>query len=203
MKCQIKNIDDIRSRVLTRIAAERKKTIAALSLLVVTVFMWVKVLGQKNPQSANASTAISTMQDPQSVNDSVSKIQFIELPVIEKKHHKLNRDFFNGEDWDIYAGSGQSSQVVGKGHGMSDSDSEKLLRLISEKLQLEVIEIDQNRRAAFINNKLLVIGDKLSITDGVKIYECEIVGIEKDVVTVGCGQLEVDLKLKRFFENDG
>jgi hypothetical protein len=48
---------------------------------------------------------------------------------------------------------------------------------------------------AFINNKVLSVGDKLLVTDGVSAYECEVVGIEEDTVFVKFGEAEIQLRL--------
>jgi len=73
-------------------------------------------------------------------------------------------------------------------------------RKIAEKLKLGAIVMGKNPRA-FVNDKLLAVGDKMLIQDGVNIYECEIVEIEEKTVLLRCGQAEIRLKLRETNSN--
>ena len=61
-------------------------------------------------------------------------------------------------------------------------------------LKLEVIETGRVPRA-FINGKLLTIGDRLAVSDGIKRYEYEVLRIDKTTVWLRCGKAEVQLKI--------
>jgi len=90
-------------------------------------------------------------------------------------------------------GSNKDVKVV-EGYG-----SGEIGRRIAEKLRLEAIGMGGNPRA-FINDKLLSVGDKLLVrNDGVQ-YECEVVGIDEETVFIRCSDIEITLKLTQMIE---
>ena len=169
-------------RVLNQLAAEKKKTAIALCLITVMVFMWCKVISGKGPTSAQA--AVTRTRKPEQQKSKL-KVTFVELPIVEGRNDVLTRDFFkvNGENF----GNAEEVNVISKGN---KSDVKRII----EKLKLEAISVGGNPEA-FINNKLLSIGDVLPIRDGNNTYECEIVSIEENVVLVKCLEAEIELKL--------
>ncbi|MFC1739176.1 hypothetical protein ACFL1G_09020, partial [Planctomycetota bacterium] len=56
------------------------------------------------------------------------------------------------------------------------------------------IELTERPRV-FINDKLLVKGGKLHVMDGNKKYECEVIEIERNAVSLRCGEAMIRLKL--------
>jgi hypothetical protein len=44
------------------------------------------------------------------------------------------------------------------------------------------------------------MGEKLSLKDGEKIYECEVILIQRDVVVIQCGQSQIRLRLTEAIE---
>ena len=55
MQQNLKNNGQRANRLAGRFAAEKKKMVIALCLIALMVFMWVRVLGKKGPQGAEAS----------------------------------------------------------------------------------------------------------------------------------------------------
>ena len=53
---------------------------------------------------------------------------------------------------------------------------------------------------AFINDKLLLVGDKLSVQEGDNVYEFEVVEIRENMVLVKCKDAEITLKLAKVIE---
>ena len=96
-----------------------------------------------------------------------------------------SRDFFkvNGESF----GNTEEVNVISKG-------TEGYVSRIVEKLKLEAISAGGNPQA-FINNKLLYVGETLLVRDGSDAYECEIISIEENMVLVKCLEAEIELKL--------
>ena len=82
---------------------------------------------------------------------------------------------------------------------VSKDGNEEIIRKVAEKLKLEAIGLDGNPQA-FINNKLLSVGDKLLVRDGGNTYECEVMAIEENVVLIKCGDAEITLKVTKFIE---
>ena len=170
------------NRLLNQLAAEKKKTVVALCLIAVMVFMWCKVIRGKGPASAEAAVTNTRRHEQQK---SKSKLTFVELPSVEGRNDVLTRDFFkvNGESF----GNTEEVNVISKGN-------EGYVNRIVEKLKLEAISVGRNLEA-FINNKLLSIGDTLLVRDGSNMYECEVVSIEKNMVLMKCLEAEIELKL--------
>ena len=158
------------NRFLNQLAAEKKKTVTALCLIAVMVFMWCKVISGKGPASAEAAVTQVRRHEQQK---SKSKVTFVELPVVEGRNDVLTRDFFkvNGESF----GNTEEVNVISKG-------TEGYVNRIVEKLKLEAISVGRNPEA-FINR------------DGSNTYECEIVSIEENMVLMKCLEAEIELKL--------
>ena len=87
MKQNITNNGNAANRLISKLAAEKKKTIIALGLIAVMVFMWVRVLGKKTAASAQASPRLPEAAANQP--NSQSKMSFIELPKIQGRNDIL------------------------------------------------------------------------------------------------------------------
>ena len=194
---RVKRAGNAADRVLSRLAAEKKKTICASCLIAVMVFMWARVLTGRAPQSAEAALMARKAADVQSNSGPLLKISFIELPKVKGRNDVLTRDFFASCRWQDFTGGGARGVNVVSGNG-----SEEVARQVAEKLKLEAIGLGENAQA-FINDKLLSVGDKLLILDGGDTYECEVTGIEETKVFIRCGRIEITLKLAQEIENSG
>ena len=171
------------NRVFSRLAAEKKKSIVALCLIALMGFMWVRVLLRKTPKSAEAAVG----QEEVKSSTSELKISFIELPEVAGRNDALTRDFFAANDWQSFMSGGEVNVV-------SRDGDEEIIKRVAEKLKLEAITLGKNPQA-FINDKLLAVGDKLLVAEGADTYECEVVGIEEKTVFIRCGEMEITLKL--------
>jgi len=192
MKQNLKNNANGANRLFSQLAAEKKKTVMVLCLIAVMVFMWVKLLGKKTPETAAAALRRDEAMGEQS--NSQLKISFIELSKVPGRNDVLTRDFFASGGWGDFTKEGTKEVNV-----VSRDGSEEVIRRVAEKLKLEAIVLGENPQA-FINDKLLSVGDKLLVRDGVKTYECEVVGIEENAVFIRCGEAEIKLKLMHAIE---
>ncbi len=183
MKQNVRSDGKGANRVFSRLAAEKKKSIVALCLIALMGFMWVRVLVRKTPKSAKAAVG----QEEVKSNTSELKISFIELPKVAGRNDALTRDFFAANDWQSFMSGGEVN-VVSRG------GDEEMVKLIAEKLNLEAIVLGKNPQA-IINDKLVSVGDKLLVVDGVDTYEFEVVGIEEKTVFIRCGEMEITLEL--------
>jgi len=200
MRVKLKNSGAAASRLFSRLAAEKKKTVIAVCLIALMVFMWARVLAKKTPQSAEAAA----MAQDAGQSNSELKISFIELPKIKGRHDVLATDFFAANDWRNFTRDAEGKNLTGvrEVSVVSGDDSEEVVRRVAQKLKLEAIGLGKNPRA-FINNKLLSVGDKLLISEGADMYECEVVEIEEHAVFIRCGEAEITLKLTQTIENSG
>jgi len=193
MRQNLKNNAQLAGRLAGRFAAEKKKMVIALGLITLMAFMWIRVLGKKGPQSAEASFMGQMAGTSKAVSQ--LKVSFIELPRIKGRHDLLTRDFSVVESWrDFIEGPSEGSTYDKEVNVVAKKGFEEVAKLVSEKLKLEVIEFGSVPQA-FISGKILTKGDKLEVSDGVKKYQCEVLKIEKNAVHLRCGSTEVQLKL--------
>jgi hypothetical protein len=196
MKQGVKNNGNGTNRLVSRLAAEKKKTVTAFCLIALMVFMWARVLSKKTP----AIAAALGPEDVVSGSDSELNISFIELPKVAGRNDVLTRDFFAAGGWKDFIRDGEGSNVAGTEVSVVSKDGEEeIVRKVAEKLKLEAIGLDGNPQA-FINNKLLSVGDKLLVRDGGNTYECEVMAIEENVVLIKCGDAEITLKVTKAVE---
>ena len=200
MRQNLKNSSNGVNRLLGQLAAEKKKVVVASCLIGVMVFMWARVLGGKTPESAEAAV----MAQAVNLNDKSKaelKISFIELPKVKGRNDVLIRDFFAVGSWQDFmrGGEGESLAGIEEVGVVSRDGSEEVVKRVAEKLKLEAIGLSENPQA-FINDKLLSVGDKLLVRDGTDMYECEVVRIEEKTVFIRCGEAEITLKLKQMIK---
>ena len=199
MKRELGNSGDRVSRFVSQLAAEKKKTVCALCLIGLMVFMWVRVLGKRGPQGTEAALIVREAAGSQS--NSELKISFIELPKVKARNDVLTRDFFAANGWRDLLRDARGLTDVGEVGVVSGDGSREVGRRIVEKLELEAIMSGENPQV-FVNDVLLSVGDKLPVRDGDNTYECEVIGIEADRVFIRCGQTEIQLKLAETIEAD-
>lgn len=184
MKQNVRSDGKEANRVLSQLAAEKKKTIVALCLIAVMGFMWVRVFMRKEPKSAEAAVVQRKVEPNTSGSNSELKISFVELPKVTGRNDVLTKDFFAANNWqDFIDGKGESPDGNKEVIVVSGVDDEEIVKRVAKKLKLEAIGLGKNPKA-FINDKLLSVGDTLLIADGVDTYECEVVRIEEKMVLI-------------------
>ena len=189
-----KNLKSSKARFFGRLAAEKKKSVTALCLVTVMAFMTVRVLIRRIPQAAEATSMTEKMSVEGKSNPEL-KISFIELPEAAGRNDVITRDFFNSDsrqesvDEEVKNSSGTEDV-----HIVSKDGNVEVIRRIAEQLKLQAIVLSKNPQA-FINDKLLSVGDKLLVGEGADRHECEVVEIRRETVVVRCTEAEITLKL--------
>jgi len=198
MKQSVKNGGNGTNRLVSRLAAEKKKTVTAVCLVAIMVFMWARMLSKEVPSTATA--ALRKEDVKQDGSDTELNITFIELPKVAGRNDVLKRDFFVVDDWQKFMKSeeGENKTGVEDVSVVSTRNKEAMIR-VAEKLKLGAIGLDGNPQV-FINNKLLSVGDKLLVKDGGNTYECEVVCIEENMVLIKCGEAEITKTLTKAIE---
>ncbi len=193
MEQKLRNSGSGANRVFSRLAAEKKKTVAAACLIAVMVFMWVRVLAPKTPRGAKA--ALTAQEAVKGESNSELKISFTKLPKVRGRNDVLTRDFFASDGWRNFRSTeGENLSGIEGVNVVSRDGSEGVVRRVAEKLKLEAIMLGGTPQA-FINDKLRSVGDKLLVSDGGDSFECEVAGIEEKMVFIRCGEAEITLKL--------
>jgi hypothetical protein len=195
MRQRVANQHRLTKGMLRPLVAEKKKAVAASCLIVVMAIMWIKVLTNKGPEAAKAAiTAEQLISEDTSAQE--LNVSFIKLPQVPGRNDVITRDFFASYDWRHFKGNKKRNlAVIEEVNVVSKDGNEEVIRKVAEKLKLEAIVVLSNKPRAFINNKVISMGEKVLIRDGIETYECEVIEIKENVVVIKCGEAEVTLKL--------
>lgn len=186
MAIQIEHTGSALNRLVSQLAADKKKAVIAVALVLLMAFMWIRLIAGKGTRSAKAAVTPVTGTDLDST--ARSKVVFIELPCVQGRHDVLARDFFKLDDRSFSASEEMSI--------ISQNSAEQGVREVAQRLRLDAISTGEEPEA-FINDKLLKVGDVLVLGEGSKVYECEIMSIKANVVLVKYEEAEIELKLKQ------
>ena len=180
------------NRFFSQLAAEKKKSVTALCLVAVMALMWVRVLLRRTPQAAEATSVTEEIDVEYKANTKL-RISFIELPEVAGRNDVITRDFFASDGWQDSV-DGQVENLAGTEEVNISQPLSSGSHLTGAGLKLEAIGLGENPQA-FINDKLLGVGDKLLVDDGVDRCEFEVVKIKRNTVVLRCRQAEITLKL--------
>jgi hypothetical protein len=197
MKHRVINHGGHAKGLLGPLVAEKKKTVAASCLIVVMAVLWIRVLTNNGPETAEA---VITAEQPNMGDTSAENlnISFVKLPQVAGRNNVITRDFFASGDWRYFKGDKKRNlAVIEEVNVVSKNGNEEVIRKVAEKLKLEAIVVLSNKPRAFINNKVMSLGDKVLIRDGIDTYEFEVIEIreKENIVVIKCGEAEVTLKL--------
>jgi len=189
--------------LLGKMAAEKKKAGIALCLIAIMTVMWVKVLTKKGPESSQASPVVQAADVDKGLDDAIN-ITYVELPQVIGRDDLISRDFFAADGWQDFGLDYQEGDIINVKNISAEKtdDTKEIAAIVTQHVKLEAIIIGQ-RSQAFINGKLLLVGEKLVVTDGTEMYECEVVEIRESSVLIRCRDAEIVLKLVQTVEGDG
>ena len=190
-------------RVLDRLAADRKRTALAASLMLLMGFMWFRVLTGQKPGAVGAARQVPGAPQPSA--DEPLNARFFTLPNIPGRNDCIHKDFFSGEDWTPFRerssalGTAPPAQV----QVTADDRAQEVAARIAQTLKLEAVlwsENPQENSRAFINDQLLQVGDRLTAKDGTDIRKFEVLRIHEDSVLIGCNGAQLTLKLAQHLD---
>ncbi len=167
--------------LLARLRAGKKKPLFAVALLVIMAVMWLRVFGDKGPETADAKQPAETEAADGKIE---IEIAYVDLPKIPGRNDCISRDFFA-----LDSSLGNRTEV----ETVQGDDTNSIVRTLTKHIRLEAIDLGDKR--AFINDRLYGVGDRMFIKDGSDEYDCEIVTIEENTVLIRCQQTEIKLKL--------
>jgi hypothetical protein len=153
-------------------------------------FMWGRILFKKTPANSQAAEAVlqSDGTSAKAQADDEKKYVFIEVPKL-KGRGVLLRDYFKVEENSF---RNNEKQVI------SEEVSKGIDKRLFAMIRLDAVSLGE-RPLAFINGKVLAIGDKLIIDDGKEQYICEVIEIEGEKVSLKCRDEEFTLRLTELF----
>jgi hypothetical protein len=171
-----------------------KKVGMAMALVAVMAVMWLRVLTGQKPTSAAATAgpAPQTAEAPKPQR----VMRFVELPVQSGRNDRIHRNFFTTDDWSRFSkGSGsQRTNPDPEVQKIPLNQRQEGVARLAGTLELEAVLWSADPQA-FVNDRLVRIGDTLALRDGADSYPFEVVEIQKDAVIVTCGDSRFTLKL--------
>jgi hypothetical protein len=181
--------------LVSQLASEKKKAVTTLCLIGVMAFMWIRVLTRKAPQTAEAVVTAEQLSTTEQSNPEL-QISFIELPKVDGRNDVISRDFFDADDWRHFIERERKRGGLEEVNILSGDGNEEVIRKVAEKLKLEAVMVSENPRA-YVDGKVIEVGDKVLIGDGINTYECDVVAIEENAVVIKCREVEITLKLEQ------
>jgi preprotein translocase subunit YajC len=196
MRQKVTNHSALAKGLIGQLAAEKKKAVTASCLIVLMAFMWVRVLTKKAPEASEAAQITDQLNFEDTTNQELN-VSFIDLPRVAGRNDVITRDFFASNGWRHFgSGKERNLAVIEEVNVVSGNGNEEVIRKVAEKLKLEAIVVLGRNPRAYVNNKVVSVGDKVLIRDGIDKYECEVIEIEENKVVIKCREAKVTLKFK-------
>jgi hypothetical protein len=188
-------------RVLNHLVFDGKKTVAALALMGVMAVMWVRVLTGHKP---GAAAARPTARPETAASETPPRVRFVELPRQPGRHDTIERDFFAVQDRASFqlhgahpTGTEPEVRVTAVDH------AQEVIHRVAQRMKLGAVLWSEDRREdpqAFINDRLLRIGDRFTLKDGTDSVEFEVLRIYDNSVLVGSDGVQLTLKIAQGFD---
>ena len=195
MKQNLINHRKLAKGMLRPLAAEKKKAMAASCLIVVMAIMWIRVLTNNGPETADAALIVEQLNAGDTTVQELN-VSYIKLPQVPGRNDVITRDFFASDNWRHFKNKQRRNlAVIEEVNVVSKNGNEEVIRKVVNKLKLEAIVVLSNKPRAFINNKVISVGDKVLIHEGIDTYECEVIEIKENIVVIKYREAEVTLKL--------
>ena len=184
------------------------KTMAMIILLMVMGILWGRVLlqGKSGPAQAEASEADALQQATMSAESQPLEVQPVPLPELPGRNDRLSCNFFSSKNWQGFGG--RKSEQEKNDYTIDDSNEsiEKTQQLKLEQvvkgLAIEAIieGTDDKPFQAFVDGKILSVGDTLTVQEGPDQYVLMVEKISKEEVVFTWKQVSVVLKIPKSFE---
>jgi hypothetical protein len=186
-------------RILDHLAMDRKRTVVVFGLVAVLAIMWIRVLLGRTPGTAAAAPkpASPTASEPAGPRS----VRFVELPKLPGRHDAIYRDFFAAQERPYFrpAAGARDPSADAEVHVVSSDHAQEVIRRVAQRLKLEAVLRNENPRA-FINDRLLGLGDKITVKEGTNSFEFEVLRIYENSVLLGCTGTQLTLKLAQYLD---
>lgn len=195
MRAGIRDKRGVIERMRYRLATDKKKAVTAACLVGVMAFMWGKLLLKQGPEDAVAAGAGGTVEVQQS--DQELEVSYLALPEISGRNDVISRDFFSPAGWRGFGIGTEVGNLTDRNDRevVSDSGSEAIVARIAGSLELQAVWLG-NPAQASISDKPVRVGSVIEVVSGDDAYECEVVEIEENRVSLRYGEAMVVLELE-------
>lgn len=188
----------IKNVIAGKMTAEKKKAAIALALILVMAALWIKNIVKKD--SIQDAQALAMAQQQSDVPKEVS-FSYVLLPKIEGRHDALTKDIFVPNKWKGFRREGDmgndwtAQTLVG-----GDEGSSGIERVVKE-MELGAIVTGTERRA-FIEGKMLGVGQEFTFNYKRQAYEFKIIEIYDNKVELQCNGAIVVKKIRQSQPDD-
>lgn len=184
------------------------KTMAAAVLMSAMVILWGRVLlrGKGGPESASAQEMLAVPQNtvPSTPEASV-RIETVALPCLPGRHDTLAADLFSTDRWTAYAFR-KDAAVRTTPETADERPEEKRaladLDALSKELKLEAViqNAEGSGMQAYIEDKVLTVGQVLTVRHSSKAYELTVTEITPQQVMLRWNTYSISLKITESHE---
>lgn len=181
---------------ITDLLMDGKKTVLATALMIVMAVMWIRILVGNKPSSASAAPgereSVATTD-----NRPVRKVRMVELPRVLGRNDCIGRDCFNIQEWAParQSATGPGTSTDAEVPVVSVNRDQEVVRQVAQTLRLEAVSLRSENPQAFLNDRLLGVGDTLTVEYGSDCLEFEVLQISDNAVLVECKGIRLALKL--------
>jgi hypothetical protein len=174
-----------------------KKTVLATALVLVMAVMWIRVLIGDKPGSAAAATGRPRATETAQKEPARARTRMVELPRVSGRNDSIDRDCFNVQEWAPVrrSATGPSTSTDTEVPVASPNHDQEVVHQVAQRLRLEAVSLRSENPQAFLNDRLLGVGDTLTVEDGTACLEFEVLRINEDSVLVECKGIQLALKL--------
>ena len=184
------------------------KTMAMIVLLTVMGILWGRVLlqGESGPAQAEAMEVDALQQATMSADSQTLKIQPVSLPELPGRNDRLASNFFSSNNWQGFGGRKPEQQdndyTINDSNESIEQIQQLKLQQVVKRLAIEAIIEGTDRKPfrAFVDGKILSVGDTLTVQEGPDQYVLIVEKISKKEVVFTWKQVSVVLKVPESFE---
>jgi len=185
--------------LLERLRMGGRKTAVAGALILIMLFMWIRVLVGHRPAAAAAAPPPRPAETP--AQRAPVQRTLVELPKLPGRHDAIQRDFFAIQDSSYFR-----RQAAGRNTGTETEvsltftpDAPEVIQRAARMLKLEAV-LWSDSPSAFLNDRLLTVGDRLLVKSGAASFEFEVLQIHVDSVLVECRGVQLAVKLAQYVD---
>ncbi|NIA16942.1 MAG: hypothetical protein GWO86_01210 [Planctomycetes bacterium] len=178
-------------------AAEKKKAVIAIGLLVLMATLWLKNIMKKN--AIQEAQALSLAQQSRDVPKE-AKFSYIALPQDKDRHSSLRRDIFAANMWKGFRREGQS---WADGFSGGDNQGSDGIEQVVKNIEFGAVVAGTKGRRAFIEGNMLSAGAEFTFKYKHQSYEFRVLKIYDDKVELQYDEAVLIKKIEQpWFEDN-
>ena len=186
------------------------KVMVMTVLLAVMGILWGRVLlgEKKGPAAANAQDLTDLERSKLNAGtEETLSLKAVALPQLPGRNNVLTHDLFSPNKWTAFSfngsqGGGRSGVSINGSDNTVAMTHQLRLEEVAKRLTLEAViqDADGKPSQAFVDDKILSVGSKLTVQEGPDQYELTLEKISNKEVLFTWNKISVILKMTEAFE---